>query len=229
MKLKIAQMGRIDYGEALSLQEKLHALRQGGRIPDTLLLQEHNSVITVGRRGSYSNILLPGEELLKKKIDVYEVSRGGDVTYHGPGQLVGYPIFDLKDHEMDIRKYVWNIQEVFIRILKEDYGMESRRENGVYTGVWVGNSKITAIGIAVRRWVTMHGFAFNINTDLDNFRWINPCGLTDRGVTSLEKITGKRQDFVKVSGRVINLFENVFGMEGEIMTGQEILDLTGAL
>ncbi len=222
MKMRIAQIGRIDYGEALSIQEKLQGLRLEGRIPDTVILQEHNSVITLGRRGRYSNILAGRDILEKEHVDIYEVTRGGDVTYHGPGQLTGYLIFDLKEHGRDLRVFVRNIQDIFIRLLKKYYGIESRSEDGIYTGVWVGRDKITAIGIAVSRWITMHGFAFNINTDLDHYRWINPCGITDRGVTSLEKITGRRQDFGAVTDMVIEEMKEVFGMEIELTTREEL-------
>jgi len=136
-----------------------------------LILLEHNDVITLGRRGKYSNIKLTEKELKKNNIGVYEVSRGGDVTYHGAGQLVGYMIFDLTNHGKDIRKIVGNIQEVFIRLLKEYYNIESFRNDSAYTGVWIGNDKITSIGISVSHWVTMHGFSFNINTNLNNYSW----------------------------------------------------------
>ena len=219
MKLSIAQIGNVGYGRALLLQEYLRELRFAGKIEDTLILLEHESVITLGRRGKFENILIGREKLKKKNVEIFEVTRGGDVTYHGPGQLVGYLIFDLKDHGSSVGKFVRDIEEVFISLLMDSYHVEARRDSGVYTGVWIGNDKITAIGLAVRRWVTMHGFAFNINTDLDCYRWINPCGITDRGVTSIEKIAGIRQDFDKVSGAVSDKFCEVFGMEGEKKNG----------
>ncbi len=224
MKLTIAELGLVGYKEALKLQEHLRDLRAADKVKDTLLLLEHNNVITIGRRGKYSNIKIPISFLEKEKVDIHEVTRGGDVTYHGPGQLVGYLIFDLRDHGRNIRDFVWNIQEVFIRMLKNHFHIESSRGEGLYTGVWVGNEKITAIGLSVKRWVTMHGFAFNINTDLDNYKWINPCGITDKGVTSLEKITGFRQDFKNVAGFVSDSFCEVFNMERDKITGtvQEI-------
>jgi lipoyl(octanoyl) transferase len=219
MKLNIAYLGHVDYKEALALQKTLRDSRAENKINDTLLLLEHNSVITLGRRGRYSNILIPGTSLKKEKIEIHEVTRGGDVTYHGPGQLVGYLIFDLKNHGRDVRDFVWKIQEVFIRLLKGRYNIDSRRDDGLYTGVWVENEKITAIGLAVSRWITMHGFAFNINTNLDHYKWINPCGITDRGITSLKKITGLDQDFEKVAGFISDLFCEVFGMEGDKESG----------
>lgn len=213
MQIKVAKLGRLEYGKALAMQEKLLALRQEGKIGDILLLVEHPPVLTVGRRGEYANILLPVEELKAAGVEVFDVNRGGDVTYHGPGQIVGYPIMDLNEYGRDIKDYVCKIEEVFIRLLKDDYGIIAHRDEKKYTGVWVGNNKITAIGIAVKRWVTMHGFAFNVNTDLEHFRWINPCGITDKGVTSLEKLLGHKEDFEKLNDRVINYFSQVFCIE----------------
>lgn len=219
MKLNIVELGNVGYGEALFLQEYIRDLRDCGKVNDTLVLLEHNSVITLGMRGKYSNILANSSILEKENIEIYEVTRGGDVTYHGPGQLVGYLIFNLKDHGSGIRDFVWNVQEVFIRLLRVNYGIEGHRESGLYTGVWVGNEKITAIGLSVKHLLTMHGFAFNINTNLDYYKWINPCGITDRGVTSLEKLTGCKQNFKEVSGIVSDMFCEVFGMEGQKSSG----------
>ncbi len=227
MKCTIAQLGRIDYQEALSLQEKLKELRQENKISDTLLLLEHPAVITLGKRGKVSNIIVPDKILKKENIKVYETARGGDVTYHGPGQLVGYLIFDLKNLGLGIRDFVWKIQEVFIRLLHDSYNIEGRRDDGVYTGVWAGNDKITAIGIAVSRAVTMHGFSFNINTNMDHYRWINPCGITDRGVTSLEKLTGHKQDFNKAVNRVIELFCDIFNMDPEFISSAALEESIG--
>jgi len=215
MKLEIVKLGRIDYGEALDIQEKLHGMRQRGEVGDILLLLEHPPVLTLGRRGQHSNILLQIKELEKLGVRTYEVNRGGDVTYHGPGQIVGYPIMDLACHGRDVKDYVWKIEEVFIGLLKDQYGITAYRDDGKYTGVWVDNSKITAIGIAVRRWVTMHGFAFNVNTNLEHFKWITPCGITDKGVTSLQKILGRSLDFELVNSQVAESFGRVFGMEPE--------------
>lgn len=211
MELEILNLGKMDYGKALDIQQNILAARQEGKLPDMLILVEHFPVITLGRRGRYENIFAPEQELEEAGVKIYEVNRGGDVTYHGPGQLVGYPIVDLNNHGKDIRQFVWNIEEVFIRLLLDEFGIKARREEGTYTGVWVGNNKITAIGIAVKRWVTMHGFAFNINTNLGHFKWINPCGLSDRGVTSLEELLGARQDFRRVTGLVTRYFSSVFG------------------
>jgi lipoyl(octanoyl) transferase len=215
MKLNICRLGRIDYGEALALQERLVELRQQGLIEDTLLLLEHPPVLTLGVRGDEANILAAQEELKANGVGIYRVGRGGDVTYHGPGQIVGYPIIDLTGQGRDIKRFVWNIEEVFIRLLKENFGIKAEREDKKYTGVWVGDEKITAIGIAVKRWVTMHGFAFNVNTNLAHFGWINPCGLADRGVTSLQKLTGREQDFERMNQLVAEYFARIFGAEAE--------------
>ncbi|MEL7657199.1 MAG: lipoyl(octanoyl) transferase LipB [Bacillota bacterium] len=224
MKLNVAFLGRIDYKEALTIQEKLLTLRQQDKIDNTLLLLEHLPVITLGRRGEYSNILIPKEELDAKKISIYEVSRGGDVTYHGPGQIVGYPIINLMDFNKDIKDFVWKIEEIFIRILKDQYGISAHREEKKYTGVWVGDEKITAIGIAVKHWVTMHGFAFNVNTELEHFKWINPCGITERGVTSLEKLTCCTQDFDRLTRIVAEYFCHVFDFQPEIIRLDELME-----
>ena len=209
MELEVLNLGKMDYGKALDIQQNIFAARQEGKLPDTLILVEHFPVITLGRRGN-ENIFAP-EQGLKKPGKGIRGEQGGDVTYHGPGQLVGYPIVDLNNHGKDIRQFVWNIEEVFIRLLLDEFGSKARRDEGTYTGVWVGNNKITAIGIAVKRWVTMHGFAFNINTNLGHFKWINPCGLSDRGVTSLEELLGARQDFRRVTSLVIRYFSRIFG------------------
>lgn len=215
MKINIVNLGEMDYKEALEIQEKLMCLRQKGNIGDFLLLVEHPPVITVGRRGTENNILLSKEELQAAGVGIYEVSRGGDVTYHGPGQIVGYPILDLNDFGKDIKDFVWKIEEVFIELLKDIYNIDAYRDEKKYTGVWVGNNKITAIGIAVKHWVTMHGFAFNVNTNLEHFKWITPCGITDRGVVSLQKLLGYQLDYNKLTGEVAEYFCKVFNLEAE--------------
>jgi lipoyl(octanoyl) transferase len=215
-KIKIINLGRMDYQKALHIQENLVAKRQAGEGVDTLLLVEHPPVLTLGRRGKYSNIIVPEELLKTNNVKVYEISRGGDVTYHGPGQIVGYPIMDLRNYGRDIKDFVWKIEEIFIRLLDREFSIKASREENKYTGVWVGDKKITAIGIAVKKWVTMHGFAFNVNTNLDHFNWIVPCGLADRGVISLEKILGETQDFNKLNDLVARYFCQVFDLEPEM-------------
>jgi len=222
--LNIVKLGIFEYAEALSIQEKAHALRLENKINDTFLLLEHHPVITLGRRGKKENILISEKILLEKKIAIYEANRGGDVTYHGPGQLVGYLFFNLKNHPGGIKKFVWNIQEVFIRLLKE-YGITSERNDKTFTGVWVGNDKITAVGIYVAHWVTMHGFSFNVNTDLSHFGFINPCGILGKGVTSLEKLLGAKTDFNEICGKVAELFADVFGMNKIEVNENDFLSL----
>jgi lipoyl(octanoyl) transferase len=213
MSLKILDLGLMDYESALRLQSEYLEKRIKGEIEDTLILVEHPPVLTLGRRGDNANIISSKEELEALGVTCFEVSRGGDVTYHGPGQIVGYPIMDLNFQGKDVKEYVYKLEEVIIRLLKNEFEIAAVREDKKYTGVWVNNEKITAIGVAVKHWVTMHGFAFNVNTNLDHFKWINPCGITDKGVTSLEKILSKKQDFNKIKELVIKYFIEVFEVE----------------
>ena len=222
MKLRITNLGRMDYMEALAIQERLMQQHQQEDMEQTLLLVEHPPVLTLGRRGEYGNILLPREELEAKGVGIYEVSRGGDVTYHGPGQLVGYPIMNLNRLGRDVKDFVWKVEEVFVRLLADQYGIAAYRDEKKYTGVWVDNNKITAIGIAVKRWITMHGFAFNVNTDLEHFKWINPCGILDKGVTSLQRLLGETQDFDRITRQVGEYFGEVFCLE-PVWVGRDAL------
>lgn len=211
--LTIVQLGTMDYALALDIQETLLKMRQEEKIGDTLLLVEHPPVLTVGRRGSDMNIRVSREWLADQGVSVYPVNRGGDVTYHGPGQIVGYLIMDLRKRGRDIRNFVSDLKDVFIRLLREECGIEATGGDQKYTGVFVGDEKITAIGIAVKRWVTMHGFAFNVNTDLSHFDWIVPCGLADKGVTSVAKLLGKPQDFGMMNEMAARYFCEVFNLE----------------
>lgn len=176
-------LGRMRYREALALQEKVHNGVVAQSRPDTLLLLEHDPVITTGRQTVAENVRIGAAERQRLGIDYVETGRGGDVTYHGPGQLVGYPIVALQPHEQDVRAYVYRLEEVLIRTAK-DFGVTAARVAGL-RGIWVGNDKLAAIGIRLVKWVTLHGFALNVTTDLDDFRHIVPCGLHGRGVTSL--------------------------------------------
>ena len=225
MELNIIKLGRTDYGKALQFQELLLEKRQNNEIKDSLILLEHNPVITIGKRGEESNITISKDFLEKNGINVYEVSRGGDVTYHGPGQIVGYPVIDLKNLGRGIKDFVVAIEEVFIQLLNNEFNIPAEREEGKYTGIWIGSSKITAIGIAIKKWVSMHGFAFNINTNLDHFKWIVPCGITDREVTSLDKLTGQHNDYELLRKMTAEYFVKVFGYENitEISMSEEEL------
>ena len=216
-KLKVMLLGRIDYKEALDIQERLFSLRQSGKIEDTLLVLEHPPVITLGRRGLYSNIVAPKDSLNKDGVSIYEVARGGDATYHGPGQIVGYPIIHLEDCKLSVKNYVEKLEEVFIRLLRERYDIEAHSEEKKYTGVWVGSEKITAIGIEVKHWISRHGFAFNVNTNLEHFKWINPCGITDKGVTSLQNLLGYPLDIDELNETIIEYFCDEFDFKPEMI------------
>jgi lipoyl(octanoyl) transferase len=214
MLCHVEQLALVDYGEALRLQKEKVAQRKAGIIPDTLLLLEHPHVYTLGRNAKRENLLVSAEWLAARGAQVFETDRGGDVTYHGPGQLVGYPILDLTQHRRDLSWYMRSLEEVFIGVAR-DFGIEAGRCPGV-TGVWVGNDKLVAMGVHVSRWVTSHGFAFNVNTDLNYFEWIVPCGLPDRGVTSLEKLLNHRVEMGAVVERAVEHFGKVFGLKMEM-------------
>jgi len=188
--LEVRSLGLVSYGTALETQRELVAARQTGEARDQLLLLEHPAVITVGvsGRSHRDHVLASSVELQDRGIELLDVPRGGDVTYHGPGQLVGYPIIDLKPDRCDVHRYVRDLEEVLIRTAAS-FGVVAGRVAGL-TGVWVGNDKLAAIGVRLSRWVTSHGFALNVAPDLDQFRLIVPCGLAGRGVTSLEQLTG---------------------------------------
>lgn len=209
MKLNVLNLGRCDYKEAWDIQRNILEKRQKGEIGDTLILVEHPPVITLGRNAVESNVVVPEKYLKENGIEVYHIERGGDVTYHGFGQIVGYPIVNLREKGMGIREFVEKLEETFIRLLGEKFGIESGI-NPEYPGVWVGNDKIVAVGLAVKRGVTMHGFAFNVNTNLDHFKLIVPCGISGKGVTSLKKITGSDVDFDNANKMVLDYFCKVF-------------------
>lgn len=197
MGIDVVNLGLIGYIEALNIQKELQARRIQKTANDTLLLLEHNHVITSGTRANPQNIYFPGEELKKMGVEAVNTDRGGDVTYHGPGQIVGYLIFDLAICGNDIRKFVKNIENALIKLLKDRFGIDAYSQDGKFTGIWVNDKKIAAIGISVSRRVTLHGFAFNVNTDLKYFDLINPCGL-NKGVTSLKELTGQKQDMAQI-------------------------------
>jgi lipoyl(octanoyl) transferase len=211
MLCRVEQLGVVDYASALDLQREKVAQRKAGAIPDTLLLLEHPHVYTLGRNARCENVRVSGEWLAARGVQIFETDRGGDVTYHGPGQLVGYPILDLARHRRDISWYMRSLEEVFIRAAR-DFGVEAARLAGA-PGVWVGNDKLVALGVHLSRWVTSHGFAFNVNTDLRYFEWIVPCGLLGKGVTSLAKLLGQTVQMEAVTERVVEHFGAVFGLE----------------
>lgn len=184
-RCEVRQLGRIGYGAALELQQRLVADRKLSAIPDQLLLLEHEHVVTLGRNGHMENLLASDEVLERAGISFYPTNRGGDVTYHGPGQLVGYPIMDLRDWKRDVGAYVRGVEQAIIDTLA-DFGIEAGRIPKL-TGVWVDGRKIAAIGVHISRWVTSHGFALNVSTDLSYFQYIVPCGLT-KPVTSMAQL-----------------------------------------
>jgi lipoyl(octanoyl) transferase len=212
--LDVRRLGRVPYADALALQRSLVEERRAGRIPDTLLLLEHPDVLTLGVRGDggRAHILATAETLASRGIEVHEAGRGGDVTYHGPGQIVGYPIINLNPDRRDVHKYVRDLETVLIRTAA-DYGVDAGRVAGL-TGVWVGDRKLAAIGVRIARWITSHGFALNVNTKLDHFDLIVPCGISDRGVTSLTSLLAREIDLADVQNRVIEHFSNVFDFSG---------------
>jgi lipoyl(octanoyl) transferase len=209
--LEVLRLGRLAYADGLELQAELVAQRQAGSVPDTLLLLEHEPVFTLGRNARPENVLFPAEALRARGFAVVETGRGGDVTYHGPGQVVGYPIIDLKPDRQDVHRYVRDLEEVMIQTCA-DFGVAARRIPGC-TGCWVGDEKIGAIGVRLARWVTSHGFAFNVNVDLAPFRMIVPCGIREKGVTSLARLLGREVEIQAVSERLERAMLTVFSRE----------------
>lgn len=206
--LEVSNLGVVGYTRGLAMQEELRTAVTAGEIPDQLLLLEHPPVVTVGRNAGTGNLVLPPEELARRGIDFHHTGRGGDVTFHGPGQLVGYPIVDLNPDRRDVHRYVRDIEEVILRALA-DFGVSAGRIPGL-TGVWIGDLKIAAIGVRISRWITSHGFAFNVATDLDCFRVIVPCGISDRGVTSLSRVLRRPVSLDEVRPRIARHFGDVF-------------------
>ena len=208
--IEIRRLGRVPYADALALQRSLVEDRRAGRVDDLLLLLEHPHVLTLGVRGDggRSHILATPDALDSRGVEVHETGRGGDITYHGPGQIVAYPIIDLQPDRCDVHRYVRDLEEVLIRTAS-DYGIEAGRVEGL-TGVWVGREKLAAIGVRISRWVTSHGFALNVTTDLEYFNLIVPCGIADRSVTSLARLLGRPVDGVEVEDRIAAHFGGVF-------------------
>jgi lipoyl(octanoyl) transferase len=209
-ELQIRRLGVVPYAEALELQKRLVEDRRAGSIPDQLLLLQHPPVITLGvkARNDRSHVLASPADLEEEGVEIFETGRGGDVTYHGPGQLVGYPILDLRPDRCDVHKYVRDLEEALIRTAAA-FGVATDRIPGL-TGVWAGKNKLAAIGVRISRWITSHGFAFNIGTNLSHFDLIVPCGIADKGVTSLEVLMGRAVAIDEVEEAVIASFAVVF-------------------
>ena len=202
------RLGIIEYVRAINLQDRLVSSRIAGEIPDTILILQHPSVFTIGVSGSRKDVVASGIQLDKEGIPVVHVDRGGKTTYHGPGQLVGYLIMDLRDRERDINQYVRNLEEVIIQTLR-DFRIDGYRDS-VYPGVWAEGNKVCAVGIRVARWVSKHGFALNVNTDLRYFTYITPCGIKERRVTSMSSLLGRDIPLGKVASSILENCARVF-------------------
>lgn len=211
--LQVQRAGLVPYEAGLALQSDLVTARKAGTIPDTLVLLQHPPVITLGVkvRQSREHVLASEDDLRARGIGLFETGRGGDVTYHGPGQLVGYPVLDLRPDRQDAHRYVRDLEAALIGVC-EEFGLVASTKPGL-TGVWVGEEKVAAIGVRLSRWVTSHGFALNVSTNLEHFGLIVPCGIADRGVTSLERLLGTAPPMDEVESHVVRHFCRVFDRE----------------
>jgi len=209
--LEVRKLGRVPYADALQIQQTLVRQRRDNEVSDVLLLVEHPHVVTLGvnARHRLSNLLVTPSQLSAMGVELHDVTRGGDVTYHGPGQLVGYPILDLRPDRCDVHRYVRDLETVIMRTVLM-FGVRSSRIPGL-TGVWVGDDKLAAIGVRLSRWVTSHGFSLNVSTDLTYFDLIRPCGIDGKGVTSLSRVTGSLVLCESVENVLIKEFGSVFG------------------
>ncbi len=216
----IIELGIVDYAKALDLQHHLWLKRVEQSVPDLLLLLEHPHVITLGRRGERSSLLVSTDVLDAMKIPLFHTERGGDVTYHGPGQLVVYPILNLKEYGYRLIRYVGQLEELILSILK-DFGIEGKRDSS-NRGVWVKDAKIASIGVAIKRWVSLHGIALNYATDLKYFSLIHPCGLYNVKMTSMEKILGKKILRDELIERVCIHFKEIFPRDWEVRRPEEL-------
>ena len=219
--LNILDLGQKDYKEVWDLQKVIHKKRMENKIADTFILVEHNPVITMGKSGREKNLLIPFKFLENKGIAYYQIERGGDVTYHGPGQLVGYPIFNIKEGLIGIKPFIEKIEDVIISTLAEFDIKGEKKEKMI--GVWSQKGKICSIGIAVQRWVSYHGFAFNVNTDLKYFDYIVPCGLKDVAMTSIQEILKKEISMDEVKKIIIKNFGILFNKNVEQRCLEELI------
>ena len=213
MKCTFYKLGLIDYEEAYDLQKRFWAEKTAGKEDDILLLLEHKPTLTLGKSGKLKNLLIERDELADKKIPLYFTDRGGDITYHGPGQLVAYPIVDLRKRGKDIHRYINDLQEAVIGTLA-DFSIVGEKDQK-HVGVWVGKDKVCAIGVAVHQWITMHGLALNVDPDLNSFSLITPCGIVGRGVTSMAKLGESAPSMEEVTIRFIAHFSRVFSLPME--------------
>lgn len=217
----LIDLGLMDYKKAWNLQHDLWTRRVSGELPDLLLFVEHPHVITLGRRGNRSYLIASQEVLDARAISICHVERGGDVTYHGPGQLVVYPIFDLKGYGYRLIRYVDQLEEVILRTLK-DFGMEGKKDS-LNRGVWINGEKIASIGVTIKRWVSFHGLALNYETDLSYFDLIHPCGLVGKKMTSMEKILGKKVPRESLLDSIAFHFKEIFKREWEDKKLEELV------
>ncbi len=218
----IVDLGLMEYGEAWDLQRRLWLKRVEAKLPDLLLLVEHPHVITLGRQGNRTHLLASMEELQEKGVALFHVERGGDITYHGPGQIVAYPIFNLKEYGYRVARYVGELEEVILRVLR-DFGIEGRRDP-LNRGVWVKQEKIASVGVAIKRWVSLHGLALNCGTDLTYFDLIHPCGLEGITMTSIERIAGATISRERISQSMIIRFKEVFPRQWRKVAPSELSD-----
>jgi lipoate-protein ligase B len=213
-------LGRIPYREALEFQRRAVSARASGASTDAIYFAEHEPVLTVGRAGSASSLRANPALLLARGVEIIPVERGGDMTYHGPGQIIAYPIVALSDlpSGRDLHRYLRDLEEVLIGTL-DGYGIRAGRR-APHTGVWVGDRKVAAIGVAVRRWITLHGFALNVDPDLSHFDWIHPCGIRDLGVTSMRSLLGTAPPRAEIQARLREAFERIWGRPVVEMPGR---------
>ena len=204
MNLQVQDLGLCSYKEVWDLQKNIHADRIAGKDQDTLLLVEHTPVYTFGKNADENHLL----QHYPENVPIFHIERGGDITFHGPGQLVGYPILDLNNYKKSISWYMRSLEQVIIDTLNL-YGLEASRKDGL-TGVWIGDEKIAALGVRISRWVTMHGFALNVNTDLKYYDGIIPCGILEYGVTSMEKLLDHKISMDDIKNNLISCFRNIF-------------------
>jgi len=219
-KALVLRLGRVPYGPVLSLQRELHSLRRSGKVPDLLLSLEHEPVITLGRAAKEEDLVLPPEEIRQMGAEIFSVERGGQATYHGPGQLVLYPILNLKELGIGLREYVGKLEEVMIRAAGA-FGVRLVRRPG-YPGAWHARGKVGFIGVCVRGWVTLHGLALNVDVNPNGFQWIVPCGLPGLPVVSLSQLLGRPLSVSEVEPVALRSFSEVFGLELLELSGKEV-------
>src|SRR4030065_200759 len=225
---QVIDLGLKDYKETLQLQQQLVEQKHRENLPEILLLVEHNPVITLGRSSHPENILLDKAQLEQLKIQLHYIERGGDVTYHGPGQLVAYPIFDLNNYKQETHLFLRQLEEVIIKTV-ESYNLKAERIKGL-TGVWVDGKKVASIGVAAKKWITFHGLALNVNTDLKYFSYIHPCGMLDKKVTSIAELLKRKVDFREVKDKLCDKFAEIFYLKmiknKNLTSKREVLNLT---